>query len=618
MASPSEENLYHIVNIPDRTVQADDKVIVLLGPTGAGKSNFIERLADNDLRISSSGTHRGTNDLQVYRLMHHPIWNSRIVLVDTPGFKDRELSEYGTLKIVKEWLVTCNASRLHGLFYFDRIKYNLRGGDKEYYDLFMRLCGKDGAARACLVTTTWDDVRMSDRLLAAAEEKRHRLKALWKSHLGKGLQFCEFQNTSTSAMEILVGSLKCDDYSHRFVLENPKINLIKPPLEDLVFKLLAEKYDATVGTQEGLEEHINVLREQGQETEQFIKKLDALRAVVERLEDELLEFKRGRKILEERRKEQHAYIAPPRNSPERATTSPRVDHQMPGSQAQAMPNPPLAGPSDPTGRPEPVRLDSLHNKVNAAVQVNPEDIQLDDIVIAVIGSAGTGKTTFIQSVVGTLDIGLKINHTMAAITLGVTCVKIAILETHSSLVLVDTPGFDDADMTNAQILDIIEIFFKLIYRRRILLNGLVYLHRITDIRHDSSVEYIMKNFQRLYGPNVFERVSLVTTMWNDLRDKQIGVEREEQLMNNHWRPMIIRKAMTGRFDSNNRETAVKVIRDIVERNTKPVLLQLQEELVDKKKSLPSTSAGKVAFTLEEAMKWHLHQLRGTLRLSGRP
>ncbi|KAF9038111.1 hypothetical protein BJ165DRAFT_422291 [Panaeolus papilionaceus] len=238
--------------------------------------------------------------------------------------------------------------------------------------------------------------------------------------------------------------------------------------------------------------------------------------------------------------------------------------------------------------------------------------QINHCFLSVMGPTGTGKTTFIQSVAGTTNIGLDVGHSLSAGTTGVSCVKVAIPGTHSTLVLVDTPGFDDPDKTDAQILEIIANWLESTYRRRILLTGLVYLHRITDIRHDVGIQNTMNVFQRLSGPNAFERVALVTTMWNDLRDKQIGVEREEQLMNNHWRPMIIRKAMTGRFDSNNRETAVKVIRDIVERNTKTVLLQLQEELVDKKKSLPSTSAGKVAFTLEEAMKWRLRQLTGTL------
>ncbi|KAF9038124.1 hypothetical protein BJ165DRAFT_1532015 [Panaeolus papilionaceus] len=592
MANSSEEILYHIVNIPDRVVQADDKIIVLLGPTGAGKSNFIERLATHDLQISSSGLRRGTNDVQVYRLMNHPTWKSRIVLVDSPGFKDAEISEYGTLKIVKEWLATCKASRLHALFYFDRITYNLRGGDRECYDLFMRLCGNDVAARACLVTTTWDDVKMRDGLLAAAEEKRRQLKAHWRSYLGKGLQFCEFQNTSTSAMEILISSLKCDDYSHQFVLENPKINLIKPPLEDLVFKLLEEKYDSTMDGLKLLEEDINMLREQGQETARFVNKLEALRLVVKHLEGELLEFKKGRQALDKRNKHQGG-----------STIEPRLSGPQP------------AGQSKNTERKrEPVTIDLEGETPDSVGIVKSEDIQVDDIVIAVMGPTGTGKTTFIQSVVGTSNTGLEIGNTRGgAGRTRVSCVKVAIPRTHSSLVLVDTPGFDDPDKSDAHILEIIANWLESTYRRRILLTGLVYLHRITDIRHDVGIQNTMNVFQRLSGPNAFERVVLVTTMWNDLRDKQMGREREELLMNNHWRPMIIRKAMTGRFDSNNRETAVKVIRDIVERNNKTVLLQLQEELVDKKKSLPSTSAGKVAFTLEEAMKWRLRQLTGFLQ-----
>ncbi|PPQ69143.1 hypothetical protein CVT24_000009 [Panaeolus cyanescens] len=299
---------------------------------------------------------------------------------------------------------------------------------------------------------------------------------------------------------------------------------------------------------------------------------------------------------------------------EQTSTSPRLDHQMPNSQLAEMESQQPAGSSEQTGkRPEPVRLDTLVDLVNSAVAVSAEEVQLDDIIIAVMGPTGTGKTTFIQAAAGTNDVGLDVGHSLSAGTTGVRCVKIPIPGTHSNLVLVDTPGFDDPDKSDAEILEIIAKWLESTYRRQILLTGLVYLHRITDIRHDVGIQNTMNVFQRLAGPNAFERVALVTTMWNDLRDKQIGVEREEQLMNNHWRPMIIRKAMTGRFDSQSRDTAVKVIRDIAEKNNKTVLLQLQDELVNKKKSLPSTSAGKVAFTLEEAMKWRLRQLGTALK-----
>ncbi|PPQ66136.1 hypothetical protein CVT24_000223 [Panaeolus cyanescens] len=584
----SSSSTFDIRSTQLETVHRRDKVILLLGPTGHGKSNFIERLAAEKLNISSGSLERGTNSIELYRLMNHPIWADRIVLVDTPGFRDSTISEYGSIKAIREWILAQKIPRVHALFYFDRISYTQRGGDKECWEIFMHLCGEGLARRACLVTTTWDEVghkegrstETAEKSILQAEKKCEILTSHWKIYMEKGLQLHKFYNTPASGMEILSATLNLKDYSKRFNLENKKFRLELPPIEQLIFQLLHTKLTSATMARDQIIQDIELLREAGEATDLEEHKLQQYNTDLKQLTEELSHFPRAKDVPVD------AIPDPPE----------------PGQQADVI-------VEAPTHRPEPVRLDTLVDLVvNSAVAVAAEELQLDDIIIAVMGPTATGKTTFIQAAVGTNDVGLDVGHSLSAGTTGVRCVKIPIPNTHSNLVLVDTPGFDDPDKSDAEILEIIAKWLESTYRRQILLTGLVYLHRITDIRHDVGIQNTMNVFQRLVGPNAFERVALVTTMWNELRDKKFGSEREEVLMNNHWRPMIIRKAMTGRFDSRNRDTAVKVIRDIVERNNKTVLLQLQDELVNKKKSLPSTSAGKVTFTLEEAMKWRLRQL----------
>ncbi|KAF9038110.1 hypothetical protein BJ165DRAFT_1500839 [Panaeolus papilionaceus] len=173
---------FRIESIELDTIQKDDKIIVLLGPTGVGKSNFIENLSETELNISSPRLQRGTNDLTLYRIFDHPIWKSNILLADTPGFLDVTLSEYSAIKTIRHWIKSSKAPQLHALFYVDRITNPPKGGDKHCWELFTSLCGESEASRACLLTTAWDDV---GKRQAAVEKKRQRLQAYWEVCLSK-------------------------------------------------------------------------------------------------------------------------------------------------------------------------------------------------------------------------------------------------------------------------------------------------------------------------------------------------------------------------------------------------------------------------------------------------
>ncbi|PPQ69144.1 hypothetical protein CVT24_000010 [Panaeolus cyanescens] len=274
-------------------------------------------------------------------------------------------------------------------------------------------------------------------------------------------------------------------------------------------------------------------------------------------------------------------------------------------------------PTEPLGeKRKPIKLDALVDLVDAAVPVEPTDVQLDDIIIAVAGPTGAGKTTFIQTIAGRNVEGLNIGHTINTGTTEVAGVKIPIPGTHSNLILIDTPGFDDNKLSDAQTLEIIANWLQSIYRKKVLLTALIYLHRITDVRYDYGIETSMEIFQKLTGPHAFGKVALVTTMWNALSDGKIGHTREGELKTKRWGSMTRKGTVVARFLMGNRDTAVQVIIDMVEKSDRTVLLKLQDELVNRKIRLPETSAGKVAFTLKEAAQWRLRQLRGALDSSG--
>lgn len=61
-----------------------------------------------------------------------------------------------------------------------------------------------------------------------------------------------------------------------------------------------------------------------------------------------------------------------------------------------------------------------------------------------------------------------------------------------------------------------------------LLSGIIYLHRISDIRMSGSSTKSLRMFRKLCGTENMSKVSLVTTMWDKVTPEE-GARRERQL-----------------------------------------------------------------------------------------
>lgn len=66
-------------------------------------------------------------------------------------------------------------------------------------------------------------------------------------------------------------------------------------------------------------------------------------------------------------------------------------------------------------------------------------------------------------------------------------------------------------------------------------------------------------FEEFCGSQWFERVVMMTTMWDRLKDKTMGERREEELRSTFWRPMIDCGSTIVRYESN-RESAWHILR----------------------------------------------------------
>ncbi|KAF9035479.1 hypothetical protein BJ165DRAFT_1509756 [Panaeolus papilionaceus] len=96
--------------------------LLIVGPAGAGKSTFIEALAqDPSLRISSNQLEGFTQSVNTYSLMNVKRHGQQILLVDVPGFADTRISMMNIVSMLKEWMQESGAPDLGRILYFTPI-----------------------------------------------------------------------------------------------------------------------------------------------------------------------------------------------------------------------------------------------------------------------------------------------------------------------------------------------------------------------------------------------------------------------------------------------------------------------------------------------------------------
>ncbi len=143
------------------------------------------------------------------------------------------------------------------------------------------------------------------------------------------------------------------------------------------------------------------------------------------------------------------------------------------------------------------------------------------------------------------------------------------------MILIDTPGFDDTNHTDIEILEIIGLHLKEGSQKKKFLTGLIYMQRITDNRVPGSARRSLRILQKMCGNDNFAHLALVTSQW-DVIAKPDGVKREEELRNgkNFWAEMIEHGAEVCRH-SNSPESAIEILKTFLPKL--PIVLQFQKE-----------------------------------------
>ncbi|KAM5451806.1 hypothetical protein MaudCBS49596_003634 [Microsporum audouinii] len=221
------------------------------------------------------------------------------------------------------------------------------------------------------------------------------------------------------------------------------------------------------------------------------------------------------------------------------------------------------------------------------------------VFIAVMGVTGSGKSTFIHTATESEDV--HIGHTFKSCTAAVSAHTFPMDK--YDVTLIDTPGFNDTFRSETEVLKEIANWLDYTYRNppHVMLTGIIYMQSITDRRMYGSTLRNLKMFRQLCGDNPLQNVVFTTTGWGTAEksgELAKAIENQESLRTDpdFWEPMIRRGSIMAKFE-DTRASALAIIMSLVERN--PILLKIQEELVDENKNLIDTAAG---HTVNEEMK----------------
>lgn len=141
------------------------------------------------------------------------------------------------------------------------------------------------------------------------------------------------------------------------------------------------------------------------------------------------------------------------------------------------------------------------------------------------------------------------------------------------------------------------------------------MYRISDDRFTGISGRNFKMFRKLCGESTLKNVVLVTNMWGKV-EEDVGEAREKELAEVYFKIALEKDAQLARhYHTTN--SAHEIIRRIMK--NEPTSLLIQRELVDERKDIKYTSAGKaVSEELNELMRRHeaeMNALREEMRLA---
>ncbi|KAI6118077.1 hypothetical protein F5141DRAFT_600191 [Pisolithus sp. B1] len=233
--------------------------------------------------------------------------------------------------------------------------------------------------------------------------------------------------------------------------------------------------------------------------------------------------------------------------------------------------------------------------------------------IVIMGPTGSGKSSFINALVPPkLSSYIQAGHSSESETNEVRHIE-WVNDDGVRIKLVDAPGFDDAreGSSDTDVLNMIASFLEKEYKAQTSkLVGLIYMHRVNDIRVGRTSGQNLRMFYKLCGQDSLKNVVIVVTTQNEVTPEEW--HREQELLSSDYlfKSLVDGGAIVRRHDGA-RGSASEIVNCLLCKEH--ATTQIVRELVHERKTVEETSAG---VELQSELRASLQKHRRELEVLG--